>query len=330
MDTANIQVRFFQHIKSSLPAHVSLVDEIAELLNISNDSAYRRIRGEKDISLPELKTLSTHFKISIDQILQLQSELVVFHAPEINAERINFPEYLKGMLANMKHFNTFKNRKMLYFCKDITFFHFYLYPEIAAFKTFFWSKTIQDDPAYHGKIFSLDEFPLLDCFYTGQEIIKEYNKIPSLELWNIESINSTISQIQYYKDGGYFKYKEDINIVIDSFQKCLNHIEKELEKGIKFMPGDSELIYKAPLQFYINEVVIGSNTILIELDETKVSYVTYNILSYLISNDPRFNEKSFASFYTVVSRSTQISGVGEKERNRFFNSMREKVNALKV
>jgi len=96
------------------------------------------------------------------------------------------------------------------------------------------------------------------------------------------------------------------------------------------MPGDSELVYKAPLQFYINEVVIGSNTILIELNETKLSYITYNILSYLITSDPRFNEKSFASFYTVVSRSTQISGIGEKERNRFFNSLREKVNALKI
>ncbi len=330
MDTANTQVLFFQHIKSSLPAHVSMVDEVAEILNISNDSAYRRIRGEKDISLPELKTLSEHYKISIDQVLQLKSELVVFHAQEINEERVSFPDYLKAMLANMKHFNTFNHRKMLYFCKDITFYHFYLYPEIAAFKTFFWSKTIKDDPAYHGKLFSLEEFPLLDCFETGQQIIKEYNKIPSLELWNAESINSTISQIQYYKDGGYFKHKEDLNIVIDSFQKCLDHIETEVEKGIKFMPGDSELVYKAPIQFYINEVVIGSNTILIELNDTKLSFITYNILSYLITADPRFNEKSFASFYTVVSRSTQISGIGEKERNRFFNSMRDKVNALKI
>ena len=51
MDTSNIQVLLFQHIKQALPAHVSMVDEIADLLHISNDSAYRRIRGEKEISL---------------------------------------------------------------------------------------------------------------------------------------------------------------------------------------------------------------------------------------------------------------------------------------
>ena len=148
-------------------------------------------------------------------------------------------------------------------------------------------------------------------------------------MWNAESINSTLSQIRYYKEGGYFKNPDDLNRILDSFQQCLDHIELEVEKGIKFMPGDNEIVYRAPLQFYINEVIIGSNNILVELDEEKLSFVTYNVLSYLITKDPRFNEKSFANFFTLVSRSSQISGTGEKERNRFFNAMREKVIALK-
>lgn len=329
MDANHPQVLLFRYIKSSLPGHVSLVDQIADLLNISNDSAYRRIRGEKEISLSELKTLSEHFKISLDQVLQLKNELVVFRAPEINAERVTLADYLEGMLQNMKYFNTFSHKRMLYFCKDITFFHFYLYPEIASFKTFFWSKTIKDLPEYKGKLFSLEEYPYTDCYDLGQQIIREYNKIPSLELWNAESINSTLSQIRYYKEGGYFKNPDDLNRILDSFQQCLDHIELEVEKGIKFMPGDNEIVYRAPLQFYINEVIIGSNNILVELDEEKLSFVTYNVLSYLITKDPRFNEKSFANFFTLVSRSSQISGTGEKERNRFFNAMREKVIALK-
>ena len=86
MDTLNPQVLLFQHIKASLPSHVSMVDKIADVLHISNDSAYRRIRGEKEISLTELKSLSEHFKISIDQVLNLKNEMVVFRAPEINEE----------------------------------------------------------------------------------------------------------------------------------------------------------------------------------------------------------------------------------------------------
>ena len=173
------------------------------------------------------------------------------------------------------------------------------------------------------------EYPFKDCFAIGQDLIKEYNKIPSLELWNVESINSTISQIQYYRDGGVFKDWHDLEIVVDSFEQCLNHIQLQADKGVKFMPGASDVSYKATLELYVNEVVLGSNTILVELDNSRLSFITYSVLSYLITRDARFNEKAFHSFHTLVSRSTLISSTGEKERNKFFNTMRVKINALR-
>ena len=48
-----IQQALFQQVKDQLPGHLSFVDEISDLLEISNDSAYRRIRGEKELSLKE-------------------------------------------------------------------------------------------------------------------------------------------------------------------------------------------------------------------------------------------------------------------------------------
>ncbi len=66
MESTGAQQIFFGHIKGLLPQHISFVDEIAEVLNISNDSAYRRIRGEKSITLEEIKKLCTTFKISLD------------------------------------------------------------------------------------------------------------------------------------------------------------------------------------------------------------------------------------------------------------------------
>ena len=57
MDTISVQQKFFLEIKNQLPSHLSLVDEIADLLNISPDSAYRRIRGEKPIDFEEIKKL---------------------------------------------------------------------------------------------------------------------------------------------------------------------------------------------------------------------------------------------------------------------------------
>ena len=75
MESTGAQQVFFAHIKGLLPPHISFVDEIAEILEISNDSAYRRIRGEKPIALEEIKKLCVKFKISLDQLLHLNSEV---------------------------------------------------------------------------------------------------------------------------------------------------------------------------------------------------------------------------------------------------------------
>ena len=330
MENSDLQQQFFTFLKGQLPAHLSMVDELSDLLDISADSIYRRIRGEKPITLPELKAICEHYKLSLDQMLQLHNESVIFHAPEINGQGKDFTAYLKGLLAHLKHFNSFNRKKMLYFCKDMTFFHFYIFPEIAAFKTFFWIKTIKNDPAFSNAIFSLEDFSMEESFSIGQELVKEYNNIPSLELWNLESINSTISQIQYYRDSGTFKYAKDLALVVDSLQHSLDHIQHQAEKGVKFMPGATDVSHKAPLQFYVNEVVLGSNTILLELNETRLSFITYSVLNYIITKDHRFNEKVFDNFYNLLTRSTLISGTGEKERNRFFNNLRAKVQALKA
>ncbi|MEI9945168.1 MAG: hypothetical protein WDN26_13230 [Chitinophagaceae bacterium] len=46
------------------------------------------------------------------------------------------------------------------------------------------------------------EFPYTDCFEIGQQVLEEHNKINSVELWNLESIHSTINQVAYYKEAG--------------------------------------------------------------------------------------------------------------------------------
>ncbi|MEI9809220.1 MAG: hypothetical protein WDO16_15910 [Bacteroidota bacterium] len=47
MDTNELQQQLFAYLKENIPAHLSLVDELCDLLDLGADSVYRRIRGEK-------------------------------------------------------------------------------------------------------------------------------------------------------------------------------------------------------------------------------------------------------------------------------------------
>lgn len=329
MESTELQQAFFHSVKNSIPIHLSMVDEIADLLNLSYDSVYRRVRGEKPLTMVELKTLCEHFHISVDQVLQIKTDSVVFQAPGINKENEEFVDYLGRLLKQLRYFNSFKERQMLYLCKDLPFWHFYCFPEIGAFKTFCWIKTIRNHPAYQNKKFSLTEYKFEDCYVIGQQILQEYCNIPSIELWNYESLTSSIRQVEYYKEAGLFSNKEDFHLVLDSLDKTLDYLQAQAEVGKKFMPGSTELTHKEPFQFYVNEVILGNNTIMVELDDNKYSFITYNVFDYLVTKDSRFSTQSFQSFYNLLSRSTIISGTGEKFRNRFFGYLHERVAALR-
>src|SRR5690606_36763655 len=133
MESLPLQQAFFNTIKLTKPAHISMVDSIAETINISYDSVYRRIRGEKPLSMAEIKILCDHFHISLDQVLQLENDNVVFHAPAINNNHnVAFAAYLSGILTQFNAFNSFDIRCMRHLCKDLPIWHFYSYPVIVA------------------------------------------------------------------------------------------------------------------------------------------------------------------------------------------------------
>lgn len=329
METTQLQQQLFRHLKESLPSHLSLVDELCQLLDLSADSVYRRIRGEKPVTLIELKQICEHYHLSLDQLLQLKNDSVLFQAPGIMHRSIPFADHMKGMLEQFKYFNSFKQGEIYYLCKDAPFWYFYLFPHMAAFKTFFWSKTINNEPTLVDQSFSLEEYPFEECFAIGQQILEEHSRMNTVELWNLESIHSSINQIAYYRDAGIFRDKKDLIAVVESFIQMLDHLQAQAVKGVKFMPGATDVAYRGPIQFYVNELILGNNTILLNLDDKKLSMITYSVFSYLITQDVRFATKAFDTFNTLLSRSTLVSRSGEKDRNRFFNTLRDKVNQLK-
>ncbi|MEI9909241.1 MAG: helix-turn-helix domain-containing protein [Bacteroidota bacterium] len=78
MESSGVQQVFFTHLRSVLPHHLSIVDEVANLLDISNDSAYRRMRGDKPLTFEEVQKLCVHFNLSLDSIFHLNTDSYIF------------------------------------------------------------------------------------------------------------------------------------------------------------------------------------------------------------------------------------------------------------
>ena len=327
MESSSVQVSFFNHIKGLLPSHLSMVDAIAELLNISNDSAYRRIRGEKPISLEEMQKIATHFKISLDQFLHLSSDSFIFTGKLANATDHVFEKWMENLLQQVVFINSFQHKHMYFLLKDIPPMQQFLSPELICFKSFFWRKSILHYEEMRGQKFSLKN---IDPRHVeiGKKIVQVYNQIPSTDIWNIESINTTIRQIQFYREANIFDTPEDVTELYNGLFKLIDHLEKQAEIGLKFLIGDKPDASAAPYNLFNNELILGDNTVLAELNNRKITFLNHSVINFIGTQDERFNAHMFDNIQNLIKKSSQLSMVGEKERTRFFNRIRDKVKQV--
>ena len=107
----DVQTSFLNMVKESLPKNLSLADELAEVLNVSKDSAYRRLRGETTLSLSEIQKLCSHFGVSIDTLLSANNDSITFQYRSIDGVEFTFEDWLHSVLGNLKMINQFEVKR---------------------------------------------------------------------------------------------------------------------------------------------------------------------------------------------------------------------------
>ena len=316
----DFQKTLFEQIRERLPTDASFVHEIAELLSISYDSAYRRIRGEKALDIQDLYILADSYSLSIDTLFRRHGNKIVFDYFTLEPDKLGLKEWLGLILSDTKKISQASEKKIIYAAKDPPVFHNFLIPELAAFKIFFWQKTLCHFPEFKDKKLRLDEADM-EIIDMGRQLLSVSNKIPTIEIWNEDTFNITLRQIEYYKVSGYFEKEDDILNLCDKLEKWVNHIRKQAEYGYKFLYGEPAEGIENTFSMYENEVVLNDNTILVKSDASTTVYLTFNTLSLLITQSPAFCKNVDNYFNKLITKSHLISVSGAKERNRFFNKL---------
>ena len=323
----SIQENLFQLIKRKLPSNISFVHAVSELLDISYDSVYRRVRGEKELTLEELKTICQAYDISVDFLFNLKSHHIGFSSVAIGEAGFNLENWLQTLLEEIKKIHLCKQTEIIYAAKDIPVFYYFEFPEIAAFKFFFWQHVLIPNGESGNHKVSLQVNGSL--FETGRQLLSHYIRIPVIEIWSEETILSILRQIEYCFIAGFFEKNEEVYKLCDVLDTFLNHVQNQAECSFQFIYGTPPEGIHYSYKLFHNEVFVNDNTILVSMDGRKVSYNTYNVINQLITSSPMFCEQIEKSLRNLMQKSTIISGTSSKERQRFFNTLHEKVKLLR-
>ena len=328
MTTTLAQDFLFQRIKEMLPEDISMVDAVSEILHVSSDSAYRRIRGETPLVLEEAKQLCDHYRLSLDQLLGITSGFTLFQTERIHYKNFTFEKYLGSILGQLQQLNGFMRKEIIYLSKDLPFFHNFSNEPLFAFHYFFWMKSILRHPDFEDRDFSL-ECLTPEIKKLGADLIQTYNKIPSIEIWNTECINSIIFQVEAYKEAGFFSSESDILKIYEAAEATIDHLKNQAEIGCKYLPDENPEFKKDNFKFFYNRVTLGDNTIMGIADHTKTVFLNYDVMNYMVTRDEKFCNDTYNDLQALIRRSTLMSNSGEKQRNIFFNILLSKIKDRK-
>ncbi|MDR2920082.1 MAG: hypothetical protein LBV72_12040 [Tannerella sp.] len=317
-----VQRNFFEILKSKLTSHISLAHEVSDLLNISVDSAYRRIRGEKELSISELSVLCKRYNISMDAILNHQSNNVTFqksyHQKNDMDEYYLYLKYITERLESVAALSG--SKEMCYFAKDIPFFHLIPYPELALFRLFVWNQmSIKSDVSYDEFLDNVDKKNLMDYYH---RIFRSYKRIPSREIWVKETVDITLRLIEYYYELNMFKSSGTCILLCDQLLQMVNNIEEWAETGAK--GNNSNISYK----MYLSLVSLDNSFIVTKWGNTVSATINLFVINGVTTSDKSFCTETEKRFNGIVERSLYISKSSKLERFKFFKEMRTKISDL--
>ncbi|MEM7514406.1 MAG: hypothetical protein AAF388_25995 [Bacteroidota bacterium] len=329
-DTEQLQRILFDKVKTLLPPHLSLVDEVSFSLDISTDSAYRRIRGEKILDLREIKNLCQKYRISMDTLFQVADNQLMFSHVKVDEEQFNVKAYLDLLLERARVFHTQQESEMIVIANDITIFQLLQFPELAAFKLFFWQKSSLGFERFKDVQFSLEEIDEA-ILNLSKQIVREYNKINTIEILGIDAIESFLRQIQYYLELGYFKRDNDALVILDKIEELASHFRKEAEVGYKYNFGSMNPSgMRGNFTMYYNELFVIDGIVMVDIGGQKHTYIGTGPLNFIWTTDEEFYESKIQWAGKLMRSSILVSDFSEKERNIYFKKIEKRIQKFRA
>lgn len=318
----------FEQMKEKMPSHASLVHELAEMLDVSTDSAYRRLRGQTKVSLEEAVFIARKFGLSLDAMFHHTQNSFPFIYRSLNYNVADIESYYRNVLLEFEKADNMGDTSVYYATKDVPMFHVFAFPELAAFRIFFWKKTIYDLEELKNSTFSLDlaEAPIINI---GKQMLHKYVKIPSLEIWSDEIMASTINPILYYYESGVIEKRSLALHLLDIIDEFLIHTRKQAEMGGKFLPSQEAPTNPGNFEMYYNEVTLTNNTIVLNSNDKQYAYLVQNAIDYLLTDNTIFCSRTQAWIENLTRKSVKISTHAEKFRQKYFAHMHRQVDRVR-
>ena len=310
---------FFEELKPHVQKNESMPHLISEILNISTDSAYRRMRGETPLLFNEMMQICDYFKCTYAYGKEKNEKHVYRFSYKSFYDQIstfeNLISCLRVLKTNLSYLSTSPDAKVSFSLTDLPIFFFYQSSDLINFRLRIWykevlGKNLEEELNYEQKLKEVQSV-LTDIF----EALKD---IECHLIWSNATLDSLLESVSYYKQAGEIE-KEQTNLLFEELSGLINFFYKESDS--------SDFKWK----IFLSEVELSNGYMLLESAALDFRFSAIKLFS--INSINSTEEKIFSDikqwFEILIKNSVLISSSNRKQRHRFFSRLIEKIQKKK-
>ena len=312
-----LKKRIIAHILKSIPKNQKPVSYLANVLNISRESAYRRLRGDIPLTMEELIVLAANLGFSIDAIYDIEKQNQAFY----DFSRTEKKDTADFFLLMLKKYNELLE-KMKYAQKIETMMAFNTFPppfftnHPYLFKFMYYKWLLQNNGDQRNKPYSETLIP--EEAAALQRKIQE-NIIIGNDVTLILDTNiffNLIKEIQYFyqrkllSKEEIFLLKEDVSYFIEMYEEIVQ-------------TGDYG---SARVQIYLSPLCVNSNMVYYAYDSSVEPLFWIFTINPAVIRNTGIISMQLKWFSNLRQQSALITQSNEIKQAEFFFQQREYVD----
>ncbi len=299
------------HLYRKHESNTNIAKDLCDLLNLSKDSVYRRLRGEASFTLDEAVRISKAYKISLD--LLMSSHFNTFGTYRFRPLYDEEPQLSENVKAVTKLFTYLAKQqgKMHYIAESVPLFRLLATNKLRDFSVYYWKKIILNYPSHQSILFDENYFIPKEYRLVVDQLVGQYHAIDLTEIWTKESLKKLLFQIQYSVESGFLRSGALITEIYKEIEELLDDVDASATSGKNKNAGTYRL--------FECEIQLENNCVYTEANDVTNCFLNFNNFNNISIGDDIFNQEVASWIKNLKTRSIQISGQAEKQRNQFLD-----------
>lgn len=310
-------------IQNYIPANENPVNTLIDVLNLSKESAYRRLRGQIPFTFKEVIDISKYLGFSLEEITE-RYNIKYKYTNDIQSDTQEL-DIINDCLFN-KNISIYKNlheaKKSNTFIVStrIPIFFSMAFDQISTFNLYKMAHQLTDVPLnFYFSNFKLTQ----DTVNLQQQFTYYYNRIKSVTfLLDAGCFLNIINEIEYFCKRNLVSKEEKAQLK-EELLLLLDSVENIAQKGRNE--------FGTKVDIYISSLNIEANYAYFQFDNNIISHFwTYGFNSLSINDNINAAKTYLKWFDSLKKYSTYITRCNENQCSEFVNNQRAIIESMSI